>query len=143
MRVEQHSARAVIEVAVEPARAFTAFTAEIDQWWVPGPINYFRADIATGMEIEPGLGGRVLERRDPQPPLAIAEVTDWQPGHLLRLRGIVDDTETEVLFEPTTIGTRVSVHQYLRPDGTEAFLFWPNVLPWLTPYLETSPPKGR
>ncbi|QDP95058.1 hypothetical protein FOE78_03250 [Microlunatus elymi] len=137
------SARAEIEVAVDPLHAFTAFTAEIDQWWVPGPINYFRADVATGMEIEPGLGGRVLEHRDPHPALVIAEVIDWQPGRLLKLRGIVDDTETEIRFDPTVAGTRIRVHQYLLPGGTEAFLFWPNVLGWLIPYVEPSPSKGK
>lgn len=133
---DRPSASATIEVAVAPDRAFAAFTAEIDAWWVPGPINYFHADRATGMRIEPGQGGRVLELHGDHPPLVIAEITGWDPPRRLQLRGLVDDTDTEITFSPTTGGTTVRVHQFLRPGGERAFLFWPNVLPWLTPHLD-------
>jgi len=44
--------------------AFTAFTDEIDFWWVRGVINFFDAGRAGAMRIEPGVGGRVLEIYD-------------------------------------------------------------------------------
>lgn len=134
------SARAEVEVAVSPAVAFRAFTEEIDQWWVPGPINFFDAGRATGMRIEPGVGGRVLETYGADDPLVIATVTAWVPGERLTLRGVVDDTETHILFEPTVTGTRVRVHQFLLPDGQRAFLFWPNVIGWLVPHLGSAVP---
>src|SRR5206468_1890885 len=53
-----------VSVGVDPATAFTAFTEELDQWWVRGPINYFDAARAVGMRCEPGIGGRLLEVYD-------------------------------------------------------------------------------
>ena len=55
------SASACVEVAADPARAFEAFTGEIDSWWVRGPINFFDAARAVEMRIEPGVDGRILE----------------------------------------------------------------------------------
>ena len=46
-----------VSVSVDPATAFTAFTEEIDLWWVRGPINYFDSGRAVGMRCEPGVGG--------------------------------------------------------------------------------------
>jgi hypothetical protein len=129
------SARAEVEVTVSPGTAFRAFTEEIGQWWVPGPINFFDAARATGMRIEPWLGGRVLESYGAEDPLVIATVTGWVPGEQLTLRGVVDDTETQILFEPTSTGTRVRVHQFVLPGADRAFLFWPNVIVWLVAYL--------
>ncbi len=128
------SARAEIEVAVDPVTAFRAFTEEIDSWWIPGPINYFDSDRATGMRIEPGRGGRVLEVYRDGEVLVIARITAWEPGVRLTYSGVVDDSETDVTFEPAPSGTRVRVHQYLRPGGETAFLFWPNVVVWLVPW---------
>jgi hypothetical protein len=31
----------MVEVAADPATAFTAFTGELDLWWVRGPINAY------------------------------------------------------------------------------------------------------
>jgi hypothetical protein len=42
----------------------------------------------------------------------------------------VDDTETEIRFEPAGSGTRVSVQMTLLPGGKQAFYFWPNVIGW-------------
>jgi uncharacterized protein YndB with AHSA1/START domain len=37
---EAQTASSEVEVAVDPATAFTAFTDEMDLWWVRGPINF-------------------------------------------------------------------------------------------------------
>ena len=50
-----------VEVAVDPDIAFTAFTSELDLWWVRGPINHFAGGRALAMRCEPGVGGRLLE----------------------------------------------------------------------------------
>jgi len=133
---ERPEARASIDVGVPPARAFEAFTAEIGSWWIPGPINYFDAGRSPTMHVEPRLGGRVLEVY-PDGELVIAEITRWEPGVRLTYRGVVDDSQTDVTFEPTTRGTRVHVHQYLRDGGERAFLFWPNVIGWLIPWCDS------
>ncbi len=132
------SASASVEVTVDPLTAFTAFTEEIDCWWVRGPINFFDAARAVAMRIEPGVGGRVLEIYDDAAGdvLELARITVWEPGARLVYRGTVDDTEVDVRFEAIPDGTRVHVRQYLRPDGDpdRAFLFWPRIIwmfiPW-------------
>ena len=52
-------ASAAVKVSVEPTSAFTAFTDEIDSWWMRGPIIFFDAGRAVAMRIEPGVGGRM------------------------------------------------------------------------------------
>jgi hypothetical protein len=58
------STTASVVVGVEPGTAFTAFTEELDLWWVRGPINYFDSARAIGMRCEPGVGGRLVEVYD-------------------------------------------------------------------------------
>ena len=70
------TARAVssqLEVAVDAQTAFRAFTAEMDLWWVRGPINFFDVPLE-GLEllgpagldlVQPGLDRR--DRLRPQP----------------------------------------------------------------------------
>jgi len=131
----EKSASAAVDVAVDPASAFTAFTDEIDSWWVRGPINFFDSGRAVAMRIEPGVGGRVLEvyERDA---LVLGEITVWQPGVRLAYRSLVDDTEVDVRFDAVEGGTRVRVTQTLLPDGERALYFWPNVLRWLVPWCD-------
>lgn len=141
----EQSASASVEVAVDPATAFRVFTAEIDLWWVRGPINFFDASRAIGMEIEPGVGGRILEvyRRGSdgvdEDVLELGRITEWQPGSLLAYRSSVDDTETEIRFEASEGGTRVSVEQSLISGGEKAFYFWPNVIPWFADRVAAGP----
>jgi uncharacterized protein YndB with AHSA1/START domain len=137
------SARASVEVPVGPATAFHVFTEQIDQWWVPGPINYFDAERAVAMRVEPGPGGRVLEEYADGPPLVIAEIIDWAPGERLVYRGVVDDSQTEITFTSVGTATRVDVNQYLRPGGTVGFLFWPNVIVWFAAETSSSAQHDR
>jgi uncharacterized glyoxalase superfamily protein PhnB len=136
--MSERSAAAAVKVAAEPARAFTAFTDEIDSWWVRGPINFFDSARAVAMRIEPGVGGRVLEVYDAArgDALELGRITVWEPGAQLTYRSLVDDTEVDVRFEAVEGGTRVSVTQTVLPDGERAFLFWPNVLPWLVSWCD-------
>lgn len=137
----ERSAEATVEVGVDPATAFRVFTEEIGLWWVPGPINFFDAARATGMEVEPSVGGRVLELYGDQPPLVIATITAWEPGSRVVYRGVVDDTETIVTFTAFEQGTRVRVHQRALPGAIRAFLFWPNVAGWFASY--TASPRAH
>jgi uncharacterized glyoxalase superfamily protein PhnB len=136
--VTEKSASAAVKVAVEPIRAFTAFTDEIDSWWVRGPVNFFDSGRAVAMRIEPGVGGRVLEVYDDaqNDALELGRITVWEPGAQLTYRSLVDDTEVDVRFDAVEGGTRVSVTQTLLPDGEQALYFWPTVLPWLVPWLD-------
>jgi uncharacterized glyoxalase superfamily protein PhnB len=134
--VSERSASATVEVAVEPLTAFTAFTDEIDCWWVRGPINFFDSGRAVEMRIEPGVGGRLLEVYDDArgDVLELGRITVWEPGVQLGYRSLVDDTEVDVRFDPVEGGTRVRVTQTLVPDGERALFFWPNVVRWLVPW---------
>jgi hypothetical protein len=136
--VTERSASATVKVAVDPMSAFTAFTAEIDSWWVRGPINFFDSGRAVAMRMEPGVGGRLLEVYDEarDDALELGRITVWEPGIQLSYRSLVDDTEVDVRFEAVDDGTRVQVTQTLLPDGERAFYFWPNVLRWLIPWCE-------
>jgi uncharacterized glyoxalase superfamily protein PhnB len=143
--VSDRSASAAVEVSVDPMSAFTAFTDEIDSWWVRGPINFFDSGRAVAMRIEPGTGGRVLEIYDEArgDVLELGRITVWEPGVQLTYRSLVDDTEVDVRFDAVEGGTRVRVTQTLLPDGERAFFFWPNVLRWLVPWCEERDGAGR
>jgi uncharacterized glyoxalase superfamily protein PhnB len=142
--VTKQSASASVEVAADPAVAFRVFTAEIDLWWVRGPINFFDASRAIGMQIEPGVGGRILEiyryadESVAEDVLELGRITAWEPAARLAYRSSVDDTETEIRFDPVDGGTRVTVEQSLIPNGEKAFYFWPNVIGWYADHLASS-----
>jgi uncharacterized glyoxalase superfamily protein PhnB len=147
--VTKQSASASVEVATDPVTAFRIFTAEIDLWWVRGPINFFDAARATGMEIEPGVDGRVLEVYQAasdtvdEDVLELGKITAWEPGELLAYRSSVDDTETKIRFEDLDGSTRVSVEQSLVPGGDQASYFWPNVIPWFADRIARRSPIGQ
>ncbi len=54
---DDRSTSSEVEVRVDPATAFTAFTYELDLWWVRGPINSYGAGKLVAMRCEPGVGG--------------------------------------------------------------------------------------
>lgn len=121
-------ATASVEVGVDPQTAFEVFTGEIDLWWVRGPINFYDASRLTELRMEPGVGGRVVEVYDESAGdvLVTAEITIWEPGRRLVLRGTMQETETDVRFEKTATGTRVQVTQFLLPgaDPRKGGLAW-------------------
>ena len=130
-----------VVVAVPPARAFAAFTAEIDQWWRRG-IRYRVAGRTPGtLVLEPRLGGRLFEQYEGRDGPRVHEagvVTAWDPPSRLAFewRGSNfapgEVTHVEVAFMPTDRGTRVELAHSgfaaLRPDhpvrhGQEATVF--------------------
>ena len=136
----ERSATAEVEVAADPGRAFTAFTEEIDAWWVRGAINFFDAARAVAMKIEPGVEGRVLEVYEGDA-LELGRVTVWEPGTRLAYRSSVDDSEIDVRFEPVEGGTRVRVTQTLVPGGEKMLDFWPRVLQWFGSWFGNGRPR--
>jgi uncharacterized glyoxalase superfamily protein PhnB/uncharacterized protein YndB with AHSA1/START domain len=134
------SASAEVEVSADPERTFSAFTDEIDSWWVRGAINFFDAARAVEMRIEPGEGGRVLEVYE-NDALELGRITVWEPGSRLAYRSSVDDSEIDVRFEPVEGGTRVRVTQTLVPGGEKMFDFWPRTLTWFGSWHGQGRPK--
>lgn len=138
--VTDRTAKAEVEVSVDPDRAFAAFTDEIDSWWVRGAINFFDAARAVEMRIERGEGGRVLEVYE-EDALELGRITAWEPGARLSYRSSVDDSEIDVRFEPVEGGTRVSVTQMLVPGGEKMFDFWPRAARWFASAQAEPRPK--
>ena len=122
--MSERSATAEVEVAADPARAFDAFTSEIDAWWVRGAINFFDAARAIEMMIEPGVDGRVLEVYEGDA-LELGRITAWEPGVRLAYRSSVDDSEVDVRFVSVEGGTRVRVANGLAPARTTCLEFEP------------------
>jgi uncharacterized protein YndB with AHSA1/START domain len=151
-----------ISVAVEPSLAFAIFTQETDLWWRRG-LRYRLVGRRPGsLCFEPGVGGRLFESFETRSGTHVHEagrVTVWQPPSRLVFTwrnanfAAEESTEVEVLFEPTTTGTRVTVRHRgwaaLRRDhparhGLEgaAFsrmigLWWGDLMTALREFIET------
>jgi uncharacterized glyoxalase superfamily protein PhnB len=131
---EAQTVSSEVEVAVDAATAFKAFTEEMDLWWVRGPINFW-SDGGRVVEVrcEPGVGGRIMEVLDDPGASTVLErarITRWEPGALLAFASSLDDVQTEVSFVPTQGGTRVKV-EHLIPAGGEdkGGTAWSRVVP--------------
>ena len=107
-----------VGLAVAPAEAFRLFTEEIDAWWRRGR-RFRNAPGDSGIVcIEPGVGGRMFESFSGEAGEQVVEmgrVRIWQPPQRLvfEWRAVNfaphEHTEVEVLFEPTSRGTLVTV----------------------------------
>jgi uncharacterized glyoxalase superfamily protein PhnB len=118
---ELHSRASSVEVAADPLTAFTAFTDELDLWWVRGPINAYDSGRLVEMRCEPGIGGRILEVYDSESGegLELARITAWEPGTRLSWESSLDDVTIEVLFEPTETGTIVRLEATVAEGGQD------------------------
>ncbi len=131
---EAQTVSSEVEVAVDPATAFTAFTEEMDLWWVRGPINFW-SDGGRVVEVrcEPGVGGRIIEvldNPDAGEVLERARITRWEPGARLGWASSLDDVETEVRFVPIAGGTRVTVEHVVPAGGRDTGgTAWSRVVP--------------
>jgi uncharacterized glyoxalase superfamily protein PhnB len=132
--IEVQSVSSEVRVAVDPVTAFTAFTDEMDLWWVRGPINFF-GDAGRIVEIrcEHGVGGRIVEvydRLDSDESLERARITTWDPPKRVGWQSSVDDVETEVVFAPADGGTLVTVTHRIPPGGADrGGTSWSRVVP--------------
>jgi uncharacterized protein YndB with AHSA1/START domain len=108
-----------VVVAVDPARAFEAFTAEIDNWWKKDSPFWMDKDRRLGLRFEPRVGGRFIEVYDAATGegYEIGRVTAWEPGSKVAYTWRQSDwpedaiTDVEVTFEPVDGGTRVRIRQ--------------------------------
>ena len=105
-----------IEVDVDPATAFQAFTDEYDQWWDHGPINAYESWRLVERRIEPGVGGRLVEDYGDEERV-LGTITVWEPGARLAWT-TRNDVTIDVTFEALAAGTRVSVTGIV-PDGAD------------------------
>lgn len=105
-----------VDVAVDPATAFTAFTEEFDEWWGNGPIDAYDSWRLVARRIEPGVGGRLVEDYGDDE-LVIGTITIWEPGARLAWT-TRNDVTIDVEFEALASGTRVRVTGTV-PDGVD------------------------
>jgi uncharacterized glyoxalase superfamily protein PhnB len=131
---EAQTVSSEVDVVVDPATAFRAFTEEMDLWWVRGPINFW-SDGARVVEVrcETGVGGRIMEVLDDPAGDAVLErarITSWEPGQRLAWTSSLDDVQTEVTFVPVQGGTRVTVEHVVPPGGQDkGGTAWSRVVP--------------
>src|SRR5262249_23117186 len=121
-----------VTVAVDPATAFTAFTDELDLWWVRGPINYFDAARAVGRRGEPGVGGRLVEVYEGEPGEGreLGRITVWEPGARRAWQSSVDDVHIDVGFAASRVGTDVTVTATIPASGEDrGGTAWVRVVP--------------
>jgi uncharacterized protein YndB with AHSA1/START domain len=107
-----------IRVSGPPARAFTAFTEEIGQWWRPNGLFQFTRGKSGVLSFEPGSNGRLIETHADGTVFIIGEVRVWDPPHRLvvtwRQESFAPDQNTElhVRFEEAGEQTRVTVEHF-------------------------------
>jgi uncharacterized protein YndB with AHSA1/START domain len=102
--------RAEVVVHVDPRRAFSLFTAEVDRWWRRG--ERYGGPEVRGHRFEPGVGGRFLEI-SAAGPRSLGRITAWDPPRRLAFTWRQGNwraselTEVTVTFDPVSDGTRV------------------------------------
>ena len=107
-----------IRVNATPARAFTAFTEEIGQWWRPNGLFQFTRGRSGVLSFEPGSKGRLLETYEDGAVFVVGEVRVWDPPRCLvltwRQESFAPDQSTElhVRFEEAGQQTRVTVEHF-------------------------------
>jgi uncharacterized glyoxalase superfamily protein PhnB len=144
---DPRSVSSAVTVNVSPDVAFSAFTGEMDLWWVRGPINFFDSARAVSMVCEPGIGGRILEVYEAEPldALEIGRITAWQPGERVCWHSSLDDVEVEVTFAPVAGGTAVQVLATVPAGGQDrGGTFWQRVVPdWFGAWCARREVAGR
>ncbi len=125
------SITAEVDVSVDPVSAFQAFTEEMGEWWLPGPINFWDSTRAIEMRCESGVGGRLIEVYDETGEgLELGRITIWEPGDLLVWQSSIDDVETTVRFLAAPGGTKVVVEARVPEGGRdEGGSAWVRVAP--------------
>jgi uncharacterized glyoxalase superfamily protein PhnB len=129
-----------VQVPTDPETAFTAFTEELDLWWVRGPINHWAGGRMAAMQCEPGIGGRLLEIYDEGrgDALELGRITVWEPGRRLAWQSSLDDVHTEVTFEALGSSTKVRVTARIPVGGVDrGGTAWTRVVPkWFGTWCE-------
>lgn len=114
-------------VRLAPAEAFDLFTKSMGEWW-PLATHSVGLEHATGVEVEPGVGGNIIETIADGSTSIWGTINVWEPSRRLRFSwhpggAPANATEVDVLFHQTDSGTTVElIHTGWdrRPDGAAA-----------------------
>jgi uncharacterized glyoxalase superfamily protein PhnB len=144
------------DVAVDPARAFAAFTEEVGAWYRIDRFTVVDHRRTMTLRFEPFVGGRFVDVYDETTGEGreMGRIQVWDPPRRLQF---VDgrDCEVEITFTPVAGGTRVRIEQRgldrLPPDVATHVREhgWHTVTGWFadhlgkeTPVSESTPPTG-
>lgn len=132
--------RSSVQVPLGPAAAFALFTERMAEWWPLATKSVYN-EAATGVVLEPGEGGRLMETATGGRTAEWGRVTVWDPPQRLGFTWHPgeDDrivTQVEVTFSQVGNGTRVDlVHSGWEAKGERAGALlesyapgWENVL---------------
>jgi uncharacterized protein YndB with AHSA1/START domain len=116
-----------VQVPIPPDRAFELFTAGIGDWWPLGTHSVYRSQ-SMSVSVEPGVGGRLVERGADGATCVWGAVRVWDPGVEVAFSWhpgtpASEATDVAVRFEAVDGGTRVTlVHTGwdARPDAGRA-----------------------
>ena len=139
---DERTVSSEVEVGVDPATAFAAFTDEMDLWWERSYINFWSdGGRVAAVRCEPGVGGRIVEVLDDPDGDTVFErgrITGWEPGTRISWENDFDDVLTEVRFEAVAGGTRVVVEHTIPAGGSDAGgTSWSRVVPkWFGTWCE-------
>ena len=103
-----HFSNSSVTVPLAPADAFRLFTDELAGWW-PLPTHSVHAEAATGVVIEPRVGGRIYETTADGRTADWGEVSAWEPGERFATSWHPGNdpalaTQVDVRFSPTPTG---------------------------------------
>ena len=118
--------RKSVTVPLAPADAFRLFTERMATWWPLATHSVYWTE-ATGVMVEPRIGGRIYETTDDGRTSEWGVVSAWSPGVRFATSWYPGNepelaTQVDVTFSPTPDGgTRVDlVHTGWEARGTEA-----------------------
>ncbi len=118
--------RKSVTVPLAPADAFRLFTERMATWW-PLATHAVHETEATGVVVEPRIGGRIFETTDDGRTSEWGVVSAWSPGERFATSWHPGNepalaTQVDVTFSPTPDGgTRVDlVHTGWEARGTDA-----------------------
>ena len=105
--------RAEIRVSWSPADSFQRFTSDIGRWW-PTTSHSVGGKASTGVTLQPGVGGEIVESIRGGREAHWGTITDWDPPARLAFtwhpgRAASTGTRVEVRFVPDGTGTRVQL----------------------------------
>ena len=144
---ESRTITSSVDVNVAPEKAFKIFTEELDCWWLQGPINFHDGSKTHFMQMEGGVGGRIVEVHDPATGDGheLGKITTWEPGQRVAWESSIDSVLVDVVFEPNeNTGTIVTVTATIGGGNDRGTSSWVRMTPvWLDRWCQRRSESGN
>jgi hypothetical protein len=97
-----------LTVPVDPESAFNAFTQGFGDWW-PRESHTLARENCTGLRMQPGLGGQIIETASDRGPSVWGKIEIWLPGEQVAFTwhpgwDAGDHTRVSVSFDQNAFG---------------------------------------